>query len=78
MPARYIELLPDNFYLPMKVDERIPPMVDDFLYVCDDAYTRDQLMKMERKMLGVVGFDLGYSLSYRFVMTWFVIFCKYC
>ena len=69
----------------MKVDERIPPMVDDFLYVCDDAYTRsviecldsfcakkilgvrDQLMKMERKMLGVVGFDLGYSLSYRFV-----------
>jgi len=50
-----------------KVDERIPPMVDDFLYVCDDAYTRDQLMKMERKMLSVVGFDLGYSLSYRFL-----------
>merc|ERR1712179_626957 len=34
-----------------KVDERIPPMGDD------DAYTRDQLMKMGRKMLGVVGFD---------------------
>jgi len=50
-----------------KVDERIPPMVDDFLYVCDDAYSRDQLMKMERKMLSVVGFDLGYSLSYRFL-----------
>merc|ERR1712168_682026 len=50
-----------------KIDERIPPMVDDFLYVCDDAYSRDQLMKMERKMLSVVGFDLGYSLSYRFV-----------
>jgi len=50
-----------------KVDERIPPMVDDFLYVCDDAYTRDQLMKMERKMLSVVGFDVGYSLSYRFL-----------
>eukprot|EP00092_Neocalanus_flemingeri_P016511 GFUD01017865.1.p1 GENE.GFUD01017865.1~~GFUD01017865.1.p1 ORF type:complete len:425 (+),score=116.19 GFUD01017865.1:73-1347(+) len=50
-----------------KVDERIAPMVDDFLYVCDDAYTRDQLMKLERKMLSVVGFDLGYSLSYRFL-----------
>jgi len=50
-----------------KVDERIPPMVDDFLYVCDDAYTRNQLMKMERKMLMVVGFDLGYPLSYRFL-----------
>jgi len=50
-----------------KVDERIPPMVDDFMYVCDDAYTRDQIMRMERKMLGVVGFDLGFSLSYRFL-----------
>jgi len=50
-----------------KVDERVPPMVDDFLYVCDDAYTRDQLMRMERKMLSVVGFDLGYSLTYRFL-----------
>jgi len=50
-----------------KVDERIPPMVDDFLYVCDDAYSRDQIMRMERKMLAVVGFDLGFSLSYRFL-----------
>lgn len=50
-----------------KVDERIPPMVDDFLYVCDDAYSRDQLMRMERKMLSVVGFDLSYSLTYRFL-----------
>jgi len=50
-----------------KIDERIPPLVDDFLYVCDDAYSRDQLMKMERKMLAVIGFDLGFSLSYRYV-----------
>ena len=50
-----------------KIDERIPPLVDDFLYVCDDAYTRDELMKMERKMLKIVGFDLGFSLSYRFL-----------
>lgn len=50
-----------------KVDERIPPMVDDFMYVCDDAYQRDQIMRMERKMLSVVGFDLGFSLSYRFL-----------
>jgi len=50
-----------------KVDERTPPMVDDFLYVCDDAYSRDQLMKMERKMLMVVGFDVGYPLTYRFL-----------
>eukprot|EP00088_Acartia_fossae_P009310 TRINITY_DN14499_c0_g1_i1.p1 TRINITY_DN14499_c0_g1~~TRINITY_DN14499_c0_g1_i1.p1 ORF type:complete len:446 (-),score=80.64 TRINITY_DN14499_c0_g1_i1:149-1486(-) len=50
-----------------KIDERIPPMVDDFMYVCDDAYNRDQIMRMERKMLSVVGFDLGFPLSYRFL-----------
>ena len=37
------------------------------LSVQKKSWVRDQLMKMERKMLGVVGFDLGYSLSYRFV-----------
>jgi len=50
-----------------KIDERIPPLVDDFLYVCDDAYSRDELMSMETRMLAVIGFDLGYSLSYRFI-----------
>ena len=28
-------------------------------------FHREQLMRMERKMLLVVGFDLGYSLTYR-------------
>ena len=50
-----------------QVDERLPPLVDDFLYVCDDAYTREKLLRMERKVLAVVGFDLGYPLSYRFL-----------
>lgn len=50
-----------------KVDERLPPLVDDFLYVCDDAYTREKLLRMERKVLGVIGFDLCYPLSYRFL-----------
>merc|ERR1719385_587387 len=43
-----------------KVDERIPPMVDDFLYVCDDAYSRERFMVTERKVLSVVGFDVGF------------------
>ena len=50
-----------------KIDERIPPMLDDFVYVCDDAYSRRQLMEQEREVLAVVGFDVGYPLSYRFV-----------
>merc|ERR1712029_89551 len=50
-----------------KIDERIPPLLDDFVYVCDDAYSRRQLMEQEREVLAVVGFDVGYPLSYRFV-----------
>ena len=41
--------------------------MDDFVYVCDDAYSRTQIKDYERKVLGTVGFDVGYPLSYRFV-----------
>ena len=50
-----------------KIDERIPPCLDDFVYVCDDAYTREQIKTKEREVLATVGFDVGYPLSYRFV-----------
>jgi len=50
-----------------KIDERIPPCLDDFVYVCDDAYTRTQIKAKEREVLEFVGFDVGYPLSYRFV-----------
>ena len=81
------------------MDERIPPMVDDFLYVCDDAYTwdfwryvwfvldsptfmdispalsrRERFMVTERKVLSVVGFDVGFPLSYRLKYKYFCIF----
>jgi len=53
--------------LACKIDERIPPCLDDFVYVCDDAYSRQQIKDYERKVCETVGFDLGYPLSYRFV-----------
>ena len=39
--------------LASKVEELMPPLVSDFVYVCDDAYTRDTILAMERKMLKV-------------------------
>eukprot|EP00096_Caligus_rogercresseyi_P008194 TRINITY_DN2665_c0_g1_i1.p1 TRINITY_DN2665_c0_g1~~TRINITY_DN2665_c0_g1_i1.p1 ORF type:complete len:486 (-),score=133.87 TRINITY_DN2665_c0_g1_i1:639-2096(-) len=50
-----------------KVDERLPPALDDFVYVCDDAYSREQIIVMERKIIATVKFDVGYPLSYRFL-----------
>ncbi|KAJ8729134.1 hypothetical protein PYW08_000715 [Mythimna loreyi] len=54
-------------FIASKFDERIPPLVDDFLYICDGAYTLSQLLKMEMNILRVVDFDLGIPLSYRFL-----------
>jgi len=50
-----------------KTDERIPPNLDDFVYVCDDAYTRKDIVRKELEMVSVVGYDVGYPLSYRFL-----------
>ncbi|XP_024885567.1 G2/mitotic-specific cyclin-B3-like, partial [Temnothorax curvispinosus] len=49
------------------LQERIPPMVEDFLYICDGAYTQRELIKMEISILKIVNFDLGIPLSYRFL-----------
>ncbi|XP_072937167.1 G2/mitotic-specific cyclin-B3 isoform X2 [Epargyreus clarus] len=54
-------------FIASKFDERIPPLVDDFLYICDGAYTLSQLLAMEINILHVVDFDLGVPLSYRFL-----------
>ncbi|KPJ04754.1 PREDICTED: G2/mitotic-specific cyclin-B3 [Papilio xuthus] len=54
-------------FIASKFDERIPPTVDDFLYICDGAYTLAQLLKMEINILRVVDFDLGIPLSYSFL-----------
>jgi len=50
-----------------KIDERIPPNLDDFVYVCDDAYTRKDIIRKEQDMISVVEYDVGYPLSYRFL-----------
>ena len=41
--------------------------MDDFVYVCDDAYTRKDIVRKELEMMSVVGYDVGYPLSYRFL-----------
>lgn len=54
-------------FVACKFDERLPPAVEDFLYVCDDAYKRAEFLAMERDLLRTVGFDLGRPISYRFL-----------
>ncbi|KAK3882843.1 hypothetical protein Pcinc_012813 [Petrolisthes cinctipes] len=64
----YLQLIGSTaIFIACKFDERTPPYVDDFLYICDDAYKRKELLAMEMKILKVIGFDLGIPLSYRFL-----------
>lgn len=50
-----------------KYDERTPPLIDDFLFICDGAYKRTQLLKMEITVFKSIDFDLAFPLSYRFL-----------
>ncbi|ALC47829.1 CycB3 [Drosophila busckii] len=55
------------FFIACKYDERQPPLISDFLYICDGAYTHDELVKMEMETLRTIKYDLGIPLSYRFL-----------
>ncbi|KAH8416347.1 hypothetical protein KR009_000076 [Drosophila setifemur] len=55
------------FFIACKYDERQPPLIKDFLCICDGAYNRDELVAMEREALRTINFDLGIPLSYRFL-----------
>ncbi|KAJ8952113.1 hypothetical protein NQ314_007606 [Rhamnusium bicolor] len=54
-------------FIASKYDERVPPSIDDFLYICDGAYTRRELIRMEINVLKICDFDLGIPISYRFL-----------
>ncbi|XP_070710828.1 G2/mitotic-specific cyclin-B3 [Pempheris klunzingeri] len=50
-----------------KFEERSPPCVDDFLYICDDAYKREELISMEASILQALSFDINIPIPYRFL-----------
>ncbi|XP_074134452.1 G2/mitotic-specific cyclin-B3 isoform X2 [Sminthopsis crassicaudata] len=50
-----------------KFEERCPPCIDDFLYICDDAYQRDEILCMEINILHVLKFDINIPIAYRFL-----------
>ncbi|XP_037538740.1 G2/mitotic-specific cyclin-B3 [Nematolebias whitei] len=53
--------------LASKFEERTPPCVDDFLYICDDAYKKEELISMEASILQALSFDINIPVPYRFL-----------
>lgn len=50
-----------------KYGSRLCPQISSFLYVCDNAYKKEEIIEMERQILSTIDFNLGMPLSYRFL-----------
>lgn len=50
-----------------KIEERHPPCMDDFIYICDDAYKQHQFIAMESRIIRSLGFDINIPIPYRFL-----------
>ncbi|EDW29127.1 GL18583 [Drosophila persimilis] len=55
------------FFIASKYDECLPLRIWELLYICDGAYSRDELVKMELETLRLIQYDLGIPLSYSFL-----------
>ncbi|KAL5247144.1 hypothetical protein ACHWQZ_G019115 [Mnemiopsis leidyi] len=54
-------------FLASKMEERYPPPLEDFIFVCDRAYTEDQILKMERVLCAELEYEVYMPLSYSFL-----------
>jgi hypothetical protein len=50
-----------------KYEEIYAPIVKDFVYITDNAYSKEEILQMERKMLTVLDFSLQINSSFRFL-----------
>ena len=57
-----------------KYEEIYPPEVRDFIYITDNAYSKDDILKMEQKMLQALGFNLNIPSSNRFLLRFAKVF----
>jgi cyclin B len=54
-------------FIASKYEDIYPPEVRDFVYITDNAYTKQQLLKMERKLYISINYDLTFPTPYRFL-----------
>lgn len=54
-------------FLASKMEERYPPPLEDFIFVCDKAYDEDQILKMERVLCAELEYEVYMPLSYSFL-----------
>jgi len=50
-----------------KVEEQHPPPLDDFQYICDDAYTSRMFLDTEMKIFKALNYDINIPIPYRYL-----------
>lgn len=50
-----------------KYEEIWAPELRDFIYISDKAYTREQILQMEKTMLNTLSFNLTVPTTYNFL-----------
>ena len=48
-------------FIASKYEEIYYPELKDFVYVCDKAYTKEEILSQEGKILLSINFDLAYT-----------------
>lgn len=56
----------NNIFL-RKYEEIYPPEIGEFVYITDDTYTKQQVLRMEKLLLKVLSFDLNSPTTYSFI-----------
>ncbi|KAH7954104.1 hypothetical protein HPB49_015569 [Dermacentor silvarum] len=51
-----------------KFEEIYPPEVSEFVYITDDTYTKQQVLRMEQVVLKVLSFDVSSPTAYAFLL----------
>ena len=50
-----------------KYEDINPPVVNDFVYFCDNSYSREEFLNMEMSILNTLEFAISMASSYRFL-----------
>jgi cyclin B len=67
-PRRYLQLVGvTGLLIAAKFEELYPPQVQDFVYVTDNAYTKEDMIRMEASMLTVLDFKIGCPTAVHFL-----------
>ena len=65
---KYLQLLGvTSMLIASKYEDIYPPEIKDFIYMTDNAYTKEELIKMENDILDKIQFNMTFPTSFRFL-----------